>query len=528
MQPLCSRILLAAVTALACEKASGPDAPAAPEPDAVVATVSIPSLSTAMVDLRNYVNAIRPGGALMMTDGIAASGLARAAGAGSLDGLDLAGPVHLVVLDNPTRVVVVGKAKDRSALDKGRGAAHLVVRDGWALLGPKDAVELVSAWAIPTLVSARPTASDVEGTIRVDRLMTRHAAAVTEVREAAAAQVAATDPGGGAMMIEYLDALTALAGDSARLVVSFAVEGERADLDLALVPRPSSRLAGFVAAQKPSDFALLGSLPADAPTGMLMAGHMELGPYRASALGMFIRMMNFGDDSAAFLEAFNQLADLATGDFAAGFTMGASGSLMVEVLPVSDAAAAARVVGKVATATAGGKQVTAMGIRMTHTGHPDLAQYAGAPIHGMTTSVDLDSVPPLQRDMFARMYGNGGQVMHMAFPQGALVATIGDLERCKRAIDARAGKGERLHLPDDTAHLFQVARARKDSLAFVIDLASMVGGLRSAMIPGSPAPPAASAPGLAISLGFADKAAHLHFSLLAATVRALTSVAAPR
>src|SRR6185503_3555620 len=163
MKPLRSRLLVVTVAALAasgCEKASGPEVPAAPEPEAVVATVSIPSVATAATDLQNYANAIKPGAGLMMNEGMIASALARASGAGAIDGLDLSGPVHMIVLDNPTRVVLVGKAKDRAALDKGRGTAHLVVRDGWAVIGAKDAVELVAGWAVPGLVGARP-ASDI-------------------------------------------------------------------------------------------------------------------------------------------------------------------------------------------------------------------------------------------------------------------------------------------------------------------------------------------------------------------------------
>lgn len=416
--------LVLALALLACEKSSGPEVALAVPPAPVVASVSTASLARAMTGLRAYVEAIRPGGSLMMTDGLLASALARAAGAGSLDGLDLAGPLHVVVLDDPTRVVVAGKAKDRGALDKARGEAHLLVRDGWALLGRRDAVELVAPWVVPALVATRPSAA-VEATLHVDRLMTRHAAAITELRETATSQLAASDPGGARMVTEYLAALVALAGDTARLTASLAIDGERAELDLALAPRPGSALAGFVAAQKASDFALLAALPADAPAGMLMAGHIELGPYRAAALAMFGRMMNFADGADLFLDAFATLADLATGDFAAAFTMSSSGTAMVEIVPLTDAAAAARAIGKVVAATAGGRQVEAMGIRMTHTGHPDQAQHAGAVIHGLTTTVDLDSVPPAQRDMFAHMYSGGGQELHVGFPDGALVATTG-------------------------------------------------------------------------------------------------------
>jgi hypothetical protein len=512
---------------LACERASGPDdVPLAGPPDAVVATVSTGSLAQAMTGLRAYLDAIRPGASLMMTDGLVAGGLARAAGASSLDGIDLAAPLHVIFLDGPERLVVAGKAADRAALDKAHGAAHLLVRDGWALLGPRDAVELIAPWVVPTLVASRPTAA-VQATVHVDRLMTRHAAAITELRETAAARLAASDPNAGRMITEYLNGLFALAGDSARLTASLAIDAARAELDLALVPRPASALAGFVAAQKPSDFALLAALPADAPTGIVMAGHVELGPYRSGALAMFGRMMNFGDGAATFLDAFTTLADLATGDFAAAFTMSPAGTQMVEIVPVSDAAAAARAIGAVAAATAGGAQVEAMGMRMTHAGHPNQAQHAGAVIHGLTTTVDRDSVPPLQREMFDRMYGGGGQELHIAFPDGALVATTGALERCKHAVDARAGRAERLRPPAATAAVFDAARARRDSLALVIDLVGLLGGLRAALVPGAPPPPASSAPGLALAVGFADRAAHLRLALRAETVRALAAAATP-
>ncbi len=520
-------VALAALAALACEKASGPDpAPLPAPPDAVVVTVSTGSQSKATDAIRAYAEAIRPGSGTFVRAELVADALAKQAGAESLGGLDLAGPVHLIVLDGPARTVVVGKAADRAALEKGRGGAHLVVRDGWALVGPKDAVELVASWAVPGLVATRP-ARALEATVYVDRLMTRHASEVTAMREAVASQMSAADPTGAAMAVEYMTALFNLAGDSARLGVAFAIDAERADLDLALVPRPSTPLAGFISAQKPSDFALLESLPATTPTGMVMAGHVELGPYRQSAIALFTRMMNFGDTGSDFGRAFTALAELATGDFAAGFTMGPSGASMVELVPVSDAAAAEKVVREVAAATAAGANVTAMGIRMTHTGHVDLAQHGGAVIHGVTTTVDLDSTPPLQRDMFARMYGNGGQRTNIAFPPGALIATIGELGLIEQAIDARAGKAARLRLSPEIAGLVKEARGRRDSLLFVIDMVSMIGTLRAIAVPGAaPPPPAAGGPGFAIALGFADRAAHLRFTLRAETVRALTAAAA--
>jgi hypothetical protein len=518
------------VTALGCERADKDDpTPTPPPPDAVVATVSTASLAKAVGGIRDYAEAIRPGTGLFVREELIAASLAREAGAVSLEGLDLAGPVHLILLDGPTRTVVVGKAADRAALEKGRGGAHLSVRDGWALVGPKDAVELVAPWAVPGLVGARTASApgSIEATAWIDRLMTRHAAAITEMRQAVVSQMSAADPQNGAVMAEYMTAIFNLAGDSARLTATFLIDGDSADLDLALVPKPGSALAGFIAAQKPTDFAAVETLPAAAPTAMVMAGRLALGPYRKAALAMFTKMMNVGEDQL-FERVFTQLADLATGDFAAGFSVTPGGVTMIEVIPVSDASAAEKAIREVVVATATGTPVSSMGIRLTHTGHPDLARHGGAVIHGVTTTVDLDSAPPLQRDLLARMYGDGGQKMHLAFPPGALIASIGELTLCEQAIDARTGQAARLRLAPSLASFVQAARARRDSILFVMDLVALLRTFRAATLPGA-APPAAglAAPGVALSLGFADRSAHLHITLLAETLRATAALAAP-
>ncbi len=516
--------------ALGCERADKDDPqPAPPPPDAVVATMSTGSLARTLDGIRAYAEAIRPGAGLFVHDEVLAEALAREAGAASLEGLDLSGPVHIVLLDNPTRTVVVGKAADRAALEKGRGGAHLIVRDGWALVGPKDAVELVADWAVSGLVGARTASAPgaIEATTYVDRLMTRHAAAITEMRQAVASQMSAADPQNGAVMAAYMTAIFNLAGDSARLTAALVIDADSADLDLALVPKPGSALAGFVAAQKPTDFAAAETLPAAVPTAMFMAGRLALGPYRKAALAMFSKMMNVGEDQL-FERVFTRLADLATGDFAAGFAVTPGGVTMIEVIPVSDAGAAEKAVREVAVATAAGTPVSSMGIRLTHTGHPDLARHGGAVIHGVTTTVDLDSAPPLQRDLLARMYGDGGQKMHLAFPPGALIASIGEIALCEQAIDARTGQAARLRLAPSLASFVQAARARRDSVLFVMDLVALLGTFRAATTPGA-APPAAqlAAPGISLSLGFADRSAHLHITLLAETFRATAALTAP-
>src|SRR5215207_9542657 len=106
----CCRVAMVALAALACEKASGPDAQSlGPAPAPVVVVVSTASLSKSIAGVRAYAEAMRPGSAVMLSEQLVTTGLARAVGADSLDGVDLSGPMHMIVVDGPTRSVVVGR-----------------------------------------------------------------------------------------------------------------------------------------------------------------------------------------------------------------------------------------------------------------------------------------------------------------------------------------------------------------------------------------------------------------------------------
>jgi hypothetical protein len=61
-----------------------------------------------------------------------------------------------------------------------------------------------------------------------------------------------------------------------------------------------------------------------------------------------------------------------------------------------------------------------------------------------------------------------------------------------------------------------------------MDLVALLGTFRAATTPGA-APPAAqlAAPGISLTLGIADRSAHLHNTLLADTFRATAALTAP-
>src|SRR5688572_20633275 len=119
-----SLIGLAAAIAFSwsCEKESGPaPAPSPLPPDAVVATVSVPSLDAAIAGVNAYADAAGRQPQAAFNQAQLMSGLAQVAGAASLDGLDVAGPLHVVIADAPTRFAVLGKVTDGKRLEAGRG-----------------------------------------------------------------------------------------------------------------------------------------------------------------------------------------------------------------------------------------------------------------------------------------------------------------------------------------------------------------------------------------------------------------------
>ena len=169
----------------ACKKVSD-DAPQ-PAPDGLIATLSVKSLQDSVGGLRKLVDATKPGAGGFVSEPQVRGGLATMLHATSLDGLDVMGTVHLLFVDDGKAkgVVLVAKATDAKSAEKGKGSATLVEKRGWAVLGPKDVVEVVAPYALTTLV-AEDAPSTLTMTIDMPRVMTRYTPDLMRAREALA------------------------------------------------------------------------------------------------------------------------------------------------------------------------------------------------------------------------------------------------------------------------------------------------------------------------------------------------------
>jgi hypothetical protein len=491
-----------------------------PPPDGVVATIVTPSLHGALAGLRGFVDAVKPGASAMI-DGAAAEGaIARAAGMASLDGLDLAAPLVVVIAERPLAgSIVLGKVADARRLEASRGAGVVSAKDGWAAIGPADAVRGIEPWARAELLGPPPTL--VEAVAYVQPLISRHGAEIGMARSAMA-MTTAQSPQMAKLFGLYLDGFASLGADSDRVVVSLTADASHAELAFGLIARPGTQLASFAALQRPSDFALLGVLPVDAPGAMQFVGRFALGPYRAAMLRLVPTTMNLGDVAAQWTKAFEGLADLATGEVAGVGSMSSGGMAMTQILPVSDATKAERLVRETLTATGKDRVIDSMGIKMTQSGLLDVGSHGGRPIHAVETSVDLASLAPEQRPVMERMY-KVPQRLNVGFGSKAIVVSMGDLAGLGRALDAVDGKGARKAVSPATQALLDDAKKRGESFVGLVDIAAMMADIMAASTGGPPSADRVTSPGLVFAFGGGDGAARLRIRVMADGLRAAFS-----
>jgi len=154
---------------------------------------------------------------------------------------------------------------------------------------------------------------------------------------------------------------------------------------------------------------------------------------------------------------------------------------------------------------------------------PDAPVHDGVTLRGYRTSFDLSKAPPAQRKAMERMMGaRGAETWMAAFDRvGMIVGGSDSAAAAGRLIDAARGKAPRFVTPPAIAQFLTESRARKDSMAMTLDFAGIV-----ASVTGLAAPAGDGAP-LMLSLGFADRRAHLRFAAPAACVRGMMAAARP-
>jgi hypothetical protein len=255
-----------------------------------------------------------------------------------------------------------------------------------------------------------------------------------------------------------------------------------------------------------------------------VAGGFSFGPYREAWIAIIGEMMRIaGSGDVGWERLFARVADVGPGEFAAAWSMTAALRMsMTQLIGVTDAPAVEREVRAVLAQLAPGKPVDVMGMRITQTGLVDVPAHDGVQVHGLRSTIDLATVPAAQRSMFEALYGAEGQTVYAGFPKGAVVSSTNPdgLTAVARALDAYAGKAPRLEVSGPLGDLVADARAHHESLVGVVDLAAIMGAVRSLAAGASPAPPAGP-PGLALGVGVTDGSIHLRLTTLAGPLRAL-------
>jgi len=468
--------------------------------------------------LKSFIDAVKPGASAPLTDAELAKGIAGAAGMTSLDGFDPASGTYLLLASDAQRTAVAGRVSDAAKLTTSAGQAHVMVKGGWAAVGPKALLEQIGPYVLAQIAS-QPAPTTPTATVYLPQLLARSQSQIQAFRTQMTTGLPGATGPMAEMMKSYVDGLLSLATDSETLVARLETAPSAAWLDLALTPRAGSRLASFVALQHASDYALLDRLPATAQPTMMVGGHLELGPYREGMLSVMAAI--YGPEASKdLIAAMDGVRKAMTGDFAmtGQFAPGA-GLSFTQLYGTANAGAADKALVSLLALFKAGRTIEAAGAATTLKARPDTTTYAGATLRGYDATSDYSKVPEAQRQMMEAMMPSG--VRHAQFAAfdalTMLVVTPDGLADAKRTIDASRGKAH-YTAGGEIAGLLAGSRTRKDSVAAVFDfgtIVSMVAGAKLGDLP------------LLMSFGFADRSAHIRIAVPVTTAQTLMKIAKP-
>lgn len=497
-------------------------APRQDAPAALLATVAIGPVTT-LRGLAAYLEAVSPGASAGLNDRALRRQLAEAVGVRSLDGLDPASWMYLLVVSTggPPQLGLLARVSNaRAVTDSAAGSA--VIQRGWAVIGDKPVLDTVGGYALATL-AGQPAPHAPDATLYVPHMLARYRAEIEEVRTQLGAQFARTrpDPVMQMMAPAFHGMIDALA-EIDQVIVTLDASPDLVALDLAVAPRPRSRLAGLVGVQRPSDYALLGKLPAVAAPAGVIAGHLEAGPYRDGLFELTAGMFGAGaKEMKATLDAFFKAT---TGDVAVTLQLSPGTGMSVgQLYGVSDTAAANRAITAWLDAFKAGRTFGPPELATTIRTLPDAPVHDGVALRGYHTSYDLSKAPPDQRQAVERMVGAGGADTRMAAFDGVgtIIAGPDTVAAAGRLIDAVRGKAPRFVASPAIAQFLTGSRARKDSFAAILDVARILAGMAGG------APRTGDAAPVMLSLGFADRRAHVRFAAPIASMRAVMAAVRP-
>jgi hypothetical protein len=522
------RALAASVTLLAVVAALPAAARAEPAPpDELLVTIAVGPAPT-LRSLAAYAEAIKPGAGIAISEPFVRAGLAGAAGASSLDGFDPKSWTYLLVasIDGAPALAVASKVRDVSQLRTSAAPATMSTTGGWAIVGPEPMVKRVGAWALAALPAQRAPAA-MNAAIYLPHVLAAYKPQIEQARAQMIAALSAPAMGTmGPMMTSYFDGILSVVNDTEKAVITLDTTAELASLDLALLPRAGTRLAKFLALQRPSTYALLDRLP-EMSAAMIFGGRLELGPFRQGMLEMVAKL--YGSAATQeLLAGMEAIAKLMTGEMAmtARFSPGA-GMTFTQLFGVSDTAAADRAFAAIFALFKDGKTVEAMGIGTTVKTNPGTVTHGGVAMRSYEASYDLSKVPAADRkamEVVIPKTATGGHVA--AFDHLGLIALAPNSQvEAERAIEAARGKAPHFTAPAVVGQMLASSRARKDSMAMVLDIGAFMSGIPT--MPGAP-PRAPTGPIVfVLSFGCADRNAHFRIAAPASSARTAVNAAKP-
>lgn len=488
--------------------------PDAPPPDLLVTVALGPA--SALRPLQQYADAVQPGAGAIINEQMIRSGLAQAVGATALNGVDSAAWIYVVVghIDGTPALGVVAKLTDPKAF--AAGGAPTLLKGGWGVIGSKPLLDKLGGYllaALPGQATPRvPTA-----TIYLPQLLS-HFRPQVDAFKAQMTQLSAAEPSSGRLVQGYIDGFGTLADDTDRIIVTIESTAQLAWLDLGLVPRASSRLAKFAALQRASDYALLERLPTG-DASMVFAGHLELGPYRDGLLGLMASF--WGQQATADVTA--QIAAVAkalTGDIGTTIRITpGKGMSFTQLFGTADTVAADKALVALLDLFRAGRTMTFGKASTTIRSTAGTTQAHGVALRSYETTQDLSKMTPAERQALTALQPTGSQRSYVGtFDKLTMfVASQDSLDEAGRAIDAARGKGAHYTPSPAIATLLDAARAHKDSIAAVIDVAPF---LAFAGIKGSDLT-------FLFSLGAADKNVHFRFAVPSASIASVIKAAKP-
>ncbi|MCE9574945.1 MAG: hypothetical protein K8W52_17480 [Deltaproteobacteria bacterium] len=488
--------LAAAVAAIGSGDAAAKGNTAKPPAELLVSVSRGPA--TGLDGLRAFANEIKPGAGMMISDTMIDSSIAPMIGATSLAGLDRASASYLLYVDgNGVKgLAYVGKVADDTAFTNAVGQAFVVKKNGWAVFGAKPVVDKVSAYALSTLV-AQPNVTAPVATAYVPNVLARYKAQIAVMRTQALAGLT-SDGVATEFKTKYVDGILSTLGQTDQLTFAFDASKDGSEFDIALRPKAGSTLAKFVAAQKPSDYALVNQLP-DLAAPMLIAGHLEAGPYRQDLLQM---VGVAGSMPKEVIDLYKTVLQASSGDAALvmGFAKG-KGMSMTGVFAMTNPKAADAAIARIMGLLAKGLTMTTMGMTQTLTAVAGPTVHDGVTVRGYDTTMDLSKAPPAMRASSQLINPSGTARSELAVVDKLYLVAMGSDADAQigRAIDIAHGKGVRAAMPKPLAAMLASSQARKDSGAMMFDFAAL------AALTGTPAKMTGQ---VLMTFGVVDRAAH--------------------